>query len=697
MQLRSLALLALLATATAGNPLAKVIEMIDALTAKVVSEGEAEEKAYVKFFEWCDDSAKNAQNDLANAGTKKADLDAKIGKLTADIADSTEKIDGLVADITKDSKELSDATAIREKEHADFSKAEAELEEGLDTLGRAIGIIEKEMAKHSGVFTQVDTSNLNSVLKAMSTILDAAAFPVADKKKLVALVQAGQNSDADDEDTGAPAGAAFKSSSGGILDVLQDMKEKAEAELDALRKEETSAKNNYEMLKQSLEDSMSADTKDKEDEQASAAADGEEKAAAEGELTSTLKNLKEGAKALETLQNDCMQTATDHAASKAGRTEELRVIAEAKKILVESSGGAVDQTYSFLQTEETVHVGSHLRLQTRRDLANKEIVTLVQQMAKDHHSAALTQLASKIATVLKFGAESGADPFSKIKGLITDMIAKLEKEADEDATEKAYCDEQMSKTEAKKTDLNDDVAKLTSKIDKSTATSAELKEDVKVLQAELAALTKEQTEMDKIRQETHAAYVEAKADLEAGLGGVRKALEMLRGYYGGSASASMLQQPKMPEYHSGAKGAGSGIISMLEVVESDFAKNLAAEEKEEADAAEEYDAVTQENAVTKTNKEADVEHKTQEHTRLDKSVADLTADRETTNSELSAVMEYYEKVKDRCIAKPESYAEIKARRDAEIQGLNQALTILEGEAAFAQGKKRGREGRFLGM
>merc|ERR1719262_138245 len=178
--------------------------MVDALTAKVVSEGESEEKAYVKFFEWCDDSAKNTQNDLANAGTKKADLEATIGKLTADIADSTEKIDALVADIAKDSSELSDATAIREKELADFSKAEAELEEGLDTLGRAIGIIEKEMAKHSAAFAQVDTSNLNSILKAMGTILDAAAFPSADRQKLVALVQARQNSDADDEDTGAP-------------------------------------------------------------------------------------------------------------------------------------------------------------------------------------------------------------------------------------------------------------------------------------------------------------------------------------------------------------------------------------------------------------------------------------------------------------------------------------------------------------
>merc|ERR1719463_967864 len=141
-------------------------------------------------------------------------------------------------------------------------------------------------------------------------------------------------------------------------------------------------------------------------------------------------------------------------------------------------------------------------------------------------------------------------------------------------------------------------------------------------------------------------------------------------------------QPAVPEMHSKATGAGSSIIGILEVVESDFAKNLAVEETEEADAEAEYEKTSQANAVSKTLKDQDVKYKTAEYKALDKEITTLTSDRDTKDAELSAVLEYYEKVKDRCIAKAETYEERKERREAEIAGLKQALEVLENESAF---------------
>jgi len=657
-----------------------VIDLMDECAAKVQRDADAEAKAYKEYFEWCDDVSKNAQFEIKTAKAQKEELEAQIGELTSNMAASNTKIEELTGSIAADEKELAEAQAVRDKEAADFAASEEELTADVDTLDRAIAIIEKEMAKNPGAFAQVDTANTDKLVQALGAVVDAAGLPGSDKNRLSALIQSQQGSDDDDALLGAPAAAVYKSKSGGIVDVLVDMKEKAESELSDLRKAENNAKHNFNMLKQSLEDSMSADNTDLSQEKSALAAAEEGKATAEGDLSMTSKDLASSQDELATASSECMQVAADHEATVAARQEELAVIAKAKKILEETAGGASGQTYSFLQ------------ISSRADLKNSEVVTLVKNLAKKQHSAALAQLASRIAAVAKYGAAAGEDPFAKIKGLISDMIAKLEKEAEEDATEKAYCDEEMAKTEAKKADLEDIVAKLTAKIERDAATSAKRKEEVKELQARLAALAKEQTQMDQIRAEQNTDYVKAKEDLELGLSGVQKALGVLRDYYGGAAAFVQDEQPAKPEKHEKSTGAGQSIIGMLEVVESDFSETLAKVETEEADASAEYDKTTQENKITKTTMSQDAKYKSQEATSLDKEVSELSSDKQTTSTELSAVLEYYGKLKDRCVAKPESYADRKARREAEIAGLKEALDVLENETAFVQRKRRGLRG-----
>jgi hypothetical protein len=668
--------------ASDANPMDKVFELMDDCAAKVKADGEAEAKAYKEYFDWCDDTAKNAQFDIKTHTSEKEDLEATIGEETANIQASTTKIEELSAAIASDTAELKEATGIREKEAADFAKSEAELVDTVDTLERAVAILEREMAKAPGSFAQIDTSNVKMLAQALGSVLDAAAFAGADKNKVLALVQA--QSDDDDLDTGAPAAAVYESKSGGIVDVLADMKDKAESELDELRKAEGNAKHNFNMLKQSLEDQIAADSTDMDQEKAAKSTSEETKATAEGDLAITNKDLAAAQGELAECSSSCMQVAADHEATVAARAEELAVIAKAKKILEETTGGAVGQSYSFLQRST---------MTTRADLKRSEVVTVVSNLAKTHHSAALAQLASRISAVVKYGAGDGEDVFGKIKGLISDMIAKLEKEAEEDATEKAYCDEEMAKTEAKKADLEGDLSKVTAKIDQAAATSAKRKEQVKELQAQLAALAKEQAEMDSIRSEQHADYTKAKADLELGLSGVGKALDVLRDYYGGASliqdDTAFMQQPAKPEKHSQKTGAGQSIIGILEVCESDFSDNLAKEEMAESDAASEYEKITQENKVAKTTMDQDVKYKTQEFKSLDKEISELTGDKDTLSTELGAVNEYYSKLRERCIAKPESYEDRKARREAEINGLKEALQVLEEETAFVQRKRKG--------
>merc|ERR1719407_213328 len=101
-----------------GNPLGKVFELMSALEAKIIKEGEAEAKAFKEFFEWCDQASQNLNNEIKTAKKNQEKLTAKIGELTSDIEVATSKIEDLGAAIAKNDADLQDATAVRDKEHA---------------------------------------------------------------------------------------------------------------------------------------------------------------------------------------------------------------------------------------------------------------------------------------------------------------------------------------------------------------------------------------------------------------------------------------------------------------------------------------------------------------------------------------------------------------------------------------------------
>ena len=140
------------------NPLSKVIELLSSLEAKIIKEGEAEQKAYEEYVEWCDDASKNKGFEIKSLTTQKEELVATIAKCTSDGEEADTKIEELAKSIATGEAELKDATLIRDKENAEFTAAEAELVDSIDTLDRAIAVLEREMAKNPAL-VQVDTSS----------------------------------------------------------------------------------------------------------------------------------------------------------------------------------------------------------------------------------------------------------------------------------------------------------------------------------------------------------------------------------------------------------------------------------------------------------------------------------------------------------------------------------------------------------
>merc|ERR1719421_1719909 len=443
------------------NPIEKVIEMMSELQQKIIGEGEAAQKVYDEFAEWCEEESKNLQFEIKTGKSEAEDLQSTIDKMVSDIKAGEEAIEELAKKIATAEADLKAATEIRDKEHSDFLAVEADLVDTVDALERAIGILEREMAKTGGAFLQLKKAN--NVVAALKVLVESATISSADGARLTAFIQSQQESGDSDAELGAPDPAVYKSKSGGIVDVLNDLLADAEGQLEDARKAESNLQNNYEMLKLELEDAMKYGGQEMDKKKKQNAASEETKAEAEGDLEVTNKALAEDIKQLADTHQECMTKATDFETETASRAEELSVIAKAKKIIIEATGGATAQTYGFLQ------LSSKSQLRTRVDLANFEALKYVQKLSKSMHSPALAQLANRMAAAARMGAASGEDPFAKVKGLISDMIEALIKEAEADAAHKAYCDKEMSETKAKKEELTDEITALTTKIDKMSA------------------------------------------------------------------------------------------------------------------------------------------------------------------------------------------------------------------------------------
>merc|ERR1719446_1594649 len=150
-----------------------------------------------------------------------------------------------------------------------------------------------------------------------------------------------------------------------------------------------------------------------------------------------------------------MTKAEDFEAETSSRGEELKALAMAKKAVKDNTGGAGGQTYSFLQISSNSQ--------------GVQVVRMIKDLARKQNAPELAQLASRLGSVIRLN--HGADVFAKIKGMISDMIEKLEQEQAEAAELKQWCDKEIAESTAKKEEADALHEKLTTKFDKASSRS----------------------------------------------------------------------------------------------------------------------------------------------------------------------------------------------------------------------------------
>jgi hypothetical protein len=646
-----------------GAAVQKVIQLMQDMLAKGKAAKMDEEVKFAAYKQFCEGTTAEKKTNIADAASEIEDLQASIQKAESDAAVLAEDIAGLDEDIAGWTSDMKEATALREKEKADFEATLRDYEESLDALDRAIVVLKKQ------------SSDVPQAMMLLQKVVATHKVPQSARRTIEAFM-ALQNQ-ADPLSVTAPQAAAYEFQSGGVVEMLENLRDKFQKEKNDLEKDEMGAKHAYDLMMLELKDSISAaesmratKAKMKAGKEADAATD-------KGSLADTTASKEEDEKYLEDLVAQCEQKSNDFASRQQLRGEELEAIMKAIEIISspEVAGNAGKHGVALAQSFA-------LRASHKSKSAAPSVVSYIQGAADKYQSKGLRMLAMQVAEAER----ELADPFKKVKKMIDSMITKLLEEANEESDKKGWCDKEMAVNGQTREDKTEEVNALSAEVDKLKADIMKLSEqiaDLAVAIQEIDSAMVSATDIRLAEKDKNKETIEDAKDAQTAVG---QAISVLKDFYAKAATATALvQQKQTPEEeapetfdepYTGMGGASGGVVGLLEVIESDFSKLEAETTAAEDEAAKEYDRFMAESKKDKAVKTADMDYKKKTKTQKESDLSDTTGDLKGTEKELQSALFYYEKLKPQCVDAGVSYEERVAKREAEIESLKTALKIL---------------------
>lgn len=629
----------------------KVITLLGELKTKVENETAQGEKDAEEYADWCIKTTAELKKDVEYGGQKAEELAAHLEDGSAKAAAAANDIQTLSPQIGQLQEEQKKAADLRKKENADFVKEEAELTEADTMLQKAYQVLKRSLSFVQTGDHNAEQDMMRNVVSALGVIIDAAWIDPQSVSKIKSFLEA-----EDGLELKQPQATVsnYQSKSGGILEAIKGMQEKNSQVLSKLRETEMGARHQFELLAQDLKNQENTVT-----DQIAALKETEAKATAsakqaESDLASTTESLNADKTQLTETVADCKTYAEEWAARKASATEEASVLGQAIEIL---SG-----KFSLAQTS-FVQLSNDSSLDARSYEKRSKASMILRQLGHEFNSFGLMQVASAAMD----------DPFVKIRGMIKDMISKLEEEAQKEASAEAKCKADKAKGEKDLKIKTADYNKLLSRSDAASAKFSNLGDEIKTLSTELAELAADVKEATELRNKQKADNEFTIKDSAESIEALTKAIEVLSKFYGQSA-AFVQTRTGQPQTDT-----ANVIMEILATSQEDFEKLKQTTESAESDASEKFDKMKQDAEVTKARKTAEMEGKQKEQATVKTQIAQISEDLEDASKALEAASTFLKTVKERCANKAMSYEERKKRREAEIKGLNEALEILSPE------------------
>lgn len=643
---------AALPAVAAVSPVGKVTQMLQDMKSTVEAEVAADEKNYKEEKRNNEDLIRDEKHYITANNKEIATQSAKVEDSNGRIESATGEIQKIAAEVVEVENDRAAATKVRESENSTFKKAEAELIDTIGALENAMVVLKRALTEVGAVSLiqekKTSSSELRNIVKSLSLVVDASWLSPEQAKVMNAFVQ----SDDDlsllsqvPEGPQATQTAYGTDRSQGIIEVLQDMKDKAEEQKHGLTQEEMNAKHQYEMMQQSSGQELESYDKEKSLQAQLKSENEEASAAAQQALTEEQRKKAASESKLATAEQEVKHADEKWARRSATAQDEVKAIAEAIDVLKQGVPNA-----SFVQVTKTTS-----------DNSRSKLVHKLRSLSRKYKSFQLMQLANK----------AGSDPFGKVRGLIETLIARLAKEAAEEADHESYCQDAAKKGNAQKEKFTRESAKLLARRNKYESQIALTQEKIKDLSSQIASANEDFAAAQKTRNAEHSQYVKDKKEQEEANKAVANAIQILQEFYGSEDRSAAGDASKTD--------SGNSVISLLEVAQSNWTTLLAETEESEAVALDAFNTFSQETKTQVAVLEKDVEGKKGLLTNAQNSLQATESDMKTVTDQLDAVNEALKSLQAQCVPKAMSYEERKERRENEISGLKEALEILDAE------------------
>jgi len=456
--------------------------------------------------------------------------------------------------------------------------------------------------------------------------------------------------------------------------MFEEMKDKFEGKVSDTEKHETEDNHEFMMLKQDL-DNQKATATTARDTKAQLKAEALQNAAdAKGALADATGTRDADTAYLMDTEATCSSKSSAFEERQKLRHEEIEALEKAIEIL----GGTPSAEHEKHLPQFTQK--SFVQFRARVVNPNQvRVAAYLQEQGKQLNSKVLSVIALRVA----------ADPFKTVKKMIKDMIVKLMEEATEEAEHKGFCDNELATNEHTRKEKTEQVEILHAEIDQLEASIASLSQELSDLAAAVAELDAALAEATEIRNAESAKNTQTIADAQAAGKATEQAMKVLKDFYAKASTAtSLVQEEKasagQPEIFSdepytGMGGDSGGVMGMIEVILADFQRLESDTTAAEEQSMKEYRELSNDTEVDKTSKNGDIQHKTAKKEEANQALQNKKGDLAGTQKELDSAMKYYEKLKPQCIETGESYEDKVAARKEEIESLQEALKILNGE------------------